>query len=304
MDIQKFEEYTNESDKSSVNEAKMKIKGEPYDLWNDKEIQSKLKNINFNIVGDIDNIMTLSGSKEELDKIKSLFGINEALIGSWEYLNHPGGFDKYLRISGGAQLKKAFKKHIGGKFTDVSQLDEDFFHIPAYKGEELESGQFHNDSNATGWSIFKDIESGANIVNIRQLGIPNNLYYMSSKDKSKVVNESLYPGGTVAGIQYFEEFLNESTKGVAKYLDIIDDSEASIQEIDNAKKKLNKMTLDIKNISVVEFVNDHLDGRYKLTVNKGTGWKITDPSNNRLIIAGTTDNIKLSDVSLAIYMYE
>jgi hypothetical protein len=77
-----FDQFVNEkhstNHKTSINEATMEIKGHAYNIWNDKKIQRELNDIKFRIIGDINKILTISGDKEELDKVKSIFGLNES----------------------------------------------------------------------------------------------------------------------------------------------------------------------------------------------------------------------------------
>lgn len=63
----------------TVNEAKLKISGHPYNIWNDRDVQKELRNIKFKIDGDYNGVMTLRGDESELEKIKDLFGIKESL---------------------------------------------------------------------------------------------------------------------------------------------------------------------------------------------------------------------------------
>lgn len=71
---------------STLTESVLKISGHPYNIWNDKDIQKKLKNIKFKIDGDYKGVMTLRGDTNELDKVRDVFGMSESLN---EALNVP-----------------------------------------------------------------------------------------------------------------------------------------------------------------------------------------------------------------------
>ena len=61
-----------------IDEAKLKLSGPILDWWNEADVQRDLKKIKFKIIGDFGGVMTVSGEEKELDKIKKLFGIDEA----------------------------------------------------------------------------------------------------------------------------------------------------------------------------------------------------------------------------------
>lgn len=100
--IKLFEEFiseqSNAQNESVVTEAKLKISGNAYDIWNDKDIQSKLRNIKFKIDGDWKGTMTLRGDESELAKIKDIFGLDESVISE--------GMSKDRMIK---QIKRALK---------------------------------------------------------------------------------------------------------------------------------------------------------------------------------------------------
>ena len=57
---------------SVVTEGKLEISGPAYDLWNDKEVQQKLRGVKIRIVGDIDGVLTVRGHDDELQKVKDI----------------------------------------------------------------------------------------------------------------------------------------------------------------------------------------------------------------------------------------
>ena len=61
-----------------LDEATLEIKGHAYNMWNDKQVQKELKDINIEIVGQMNGVMTISGDKPELDKVRAIFGIKES----------------------------------------------------------------------------------------------------------------------------------------------------------------------------------------------------------------------------------
>ena len=67
-------------EESVVTEGKLKISGAAYDLWDEKEVQRKLKGVKIKIVGDIGGVATISGSDDELQKVKDILGLNESVV--------------------------------------------------------------------------------------------------------------------------------------------------------------------------------------------------------------------------------
>jgi hypothetical protein len=65
---------------SVVTEGKLKISGAAYDLWNEKEVQRKLRGVKIKIIGDIGGVLTVSGSDDELQKVKDILGLNESVV--------------------------------------------------------------------------------------------------------------------------------------------------------------------------------------------------------------------------------
>lgn len=72
--IKLFEQYIAES---MVNEETLSITGRAFSIWNDKKIQRELNPLKFKIVGNLNGVMTLSGDKKELDKVRDIFGLKE-----------------------------------------------------------------------------------------------------------------------------------------------------------------------------------------------------------------------------------
>jgi len=66
--------------KESVNEGKLKISGDAYNSWNDREVQKKLRDVKIKIVGDIGDVLTVSGNDDELQKVKDILGLNEVKL--------------------------------------------------------------------------------------------------------------------------------------------------------------------------------------------------------------------------------
>ena len=89
--IKLFEEFLNES----INEETLSITGHAYrrvkDVWtSDKKIQRELNPLKFEIVGDLNGVMTLSGDKKELDKVRDIFGLKESVVneGQFSWMTH------------------------------------------------------------------------------------------------------------------------------------------------------------------------------------------------------------------------
>ena len=61
-------------DEATVTEgfSNLKISGPAYDLWNDREVQRKLRGVKIRIVGDIDGVLTVRGHDDELQKVKDI----------------------------------------------------------------------------------------------------------------------------------------------------------------------------------------------------------------------------------------
>lgn len=57
---------------SVVTEGKLEISGPAYDLWNDREVQRKLRGVKIRIVGDEDGVLTVRGHDDELQKVKDI----------------------------------------------------------------------------------------------------------------------------------------------------------------------------------------------------------------------------------------
>lgn len=74
--IHTFSSFLNEA----ANESTLEISGNAYAMWNDKKIQRELDPLKFKIVGDMKGVMTLSGDKEELNKVRVIFGIKESVV--------------------------------------------------------------------------------------------------------------------------------------------------------------------------------------------------------------------------------
>lgn len=58
-----------------LDEATLEIKGHAYNIWNDKQVQKELKDINIKIIGQMNGVMTISGDASEIEKVKAIFGI-------------------------------------------------------------------------------------------------------------------------------------------------------------------------------------------------------------------------------------
>ena len=52
--------------------SNLKISGPAYDLWNDREVQKKLRGVKIRIVGDEDGVLTVRGHDDELQKVKDI----------------------------------------------------------------------------------------------------------------------------------------------------------------------------------------------------------------------------------------
>ena len=74
--LKTFESFLNDA----ANESTLEISGNAYDMWNDKKVQRELQDIKIKIVGDMKGVMTLSGDKEELNKVRAIFGIKESVV--------------------------------------------------------------------------------------------------------------------------------------------------------------------------------------------------------------------------------
>ena len=106
-----------------VTEGKLKISGPAYDLWDDRDVQRKLKGVKIKIVGDIGGVMTISGADDEIQKVKDILGLNESVVTegmSNESKFSPLGYAKRV-ISGEISLKAAMKE-AGISFSNISKL--------------------------------------------------------------------------------------------------------------------------------------------------------------------------------------
>ena len=96
-----------------LDESTLKISGPAYDWWNDRDVQKKLNNIKIRIVGDIGGVLTIAGSDEELQKVKSLFGLNESVVTEAMFsvndLKKPGLIWWYNKKGDKAQVTKIDK---------------------------------------------------------------------------------------------------------------------------------------------------------------------------------------------------
>ena len=62
----------------SVTEGTLKISGAAYDLWDEKEVQRKLRDVKIKIIGDIGGVATIKGNDKELQKVKDILGLEGA----------------------------------------------------------------------------------------------------------------------------------------------------------------------------------------------------------------------------------
>ena len=69
-----FHDTIKRADESVVTEgfSNLKISGPAYDLWNDREVQRKLRGVKIRIVGDVDGVLTVRGHDDELQKVKDI----------------------------------------------------------------------------------------------------------------------------------------------------------------------------------------------------------------------------------------
>ena len=80
MEISTLDDVKNAIKESVVNEETLSISGLVYHQWNDKQAQRKLNKVKFKIVSDLDHVLTISGDKKELDKVRDIFGIKESVV--------------------------------------------------------------------------------------------------------------------------------------------------------------------------------------------------------------------------------
>jgi hypothetical protein len=100
---------------SVVTEGKLKISGVAYDLWDEKEVQRKLRDVKIKIVGDYGGVATISGSDDELQKVKDILGLNEPVsVNVGEYIKTEHGYF-YKRVAGEVGGQEAFVEISKGK---------------------------------------------------------------------------------------------------------------------------------------------------------------------------------------------
>ena len=111
-EYREWKKYLNES---VVTEGKLKISGPAYDLWDEKEVQRKLRGVKIKIVGDIGGVATIKGDDKELQKVKDILGLNEAAKHE-DYLNKVNFLLAGEKLEG---LTGKNNKRIYGEINDV-----------------------------------------------------------------------------------------------------------------------------------------------------------------------------------------
>ena len=106
-----------------LDEATLEIKGHAYNMWNDKQVQKELKDINIEIVGQMNGVMTISGDKPELDKVRAIFGIKES-----EDILDEGAETGWENFSDD-QLKAKFVDYEKRKHDLGAQASKDFIDV-------------------------------------------------------------------------------------------------------------------------------------------------------------------------------
>ena len=120
---------------SVVTEGKLEISGPAYDLWNDREVQKKLRGVKIRIVGDEDGVLTVRGHDDELQKVKDI---------------------DLCCIESVVNEKDDVATHLDN-FEDIVGKARDFFAI----GKELDKGgykkkYFYSDTMAPSYTIEVD----------------------------------------------------------------------------------------------------------------------------------------------------
>ena len=123
---------------SVVTEAKLKISGPAYDLWDDRDVQRKLKGVKIKIVGDIGGVATISGADDEIQKVKDILGLNESVVTEAKDNLYLQLHKKYAEQIKGLKAKKI------KKLTDLVSVQrwsmedrEDYFDMDSKKKKEL-----------------------------------------------------------------------------------------------------------------------------------------------------------------------
>jgi hypothetical protein len=107
----------------TLDEATLEIKGHAYNMWNDKQVQKELKDINVEIIGQINGVMTISGDKSEIDKVKAIFGLKES-----EDILEEGNETGWENFSDD-QLKAKFVDYEKRKHDLGAQASKDFIDV-------------------------------------------------------------------------------------------------------------------------------------------------------------------------------
>jgi len=114
----------------SVNEAKLKISGPAYDLWDDRDVQRKLKGVKIKIVGDIGGVATISGADDEIQKVKDILGLNESVVNE-EYIELMN-IDEPLN-----GLKAAWEQWRSGPATNYEDVPRAYKELEKYVAKWL-----------------------------------------------------------------------------------------------------------------------------------------------------------------------
>ena len=102
----------------AANESTLEISGNAYAMWNDKKVQRELRDIKIKIVGDMKGVMTLSGDKEELNKVRAIFGIKESVVNEASKFKSTKDFLDFLEEIDGMK-ENEIKKIMGKDYIDT-----------------------------------------------------------------------------------------------------------------------------------------------------------------------------------------
>ena len=155
---------------SVVTEGTLKISGAAYDLWDEKEVQRKLRDVKIKIIGDIGGVATIKGNDKELQKVKDILGLEGAKesvtkdhFSEWCKLNEAKSIsredmmkfiEKYMRIAG---TSEEFNGSEGGIWVSGEDSDEykgNLIYSYYSEGKAFELGvnvKWEKELNKRGW---------------------------------------------------------------------------------------------------------------------------------------------------------
>ena len=141
FDIEEWEiAWADAQNESAVTEGTLKISGAAYDLWDEKEVQRKLRDVKIKIIGDIGGVATIKGNDEELQKVKDILGLDESFV------------NEYSTIVETKKMIKALKKAIkaADSFDAIGTELDDLDYREKYQWELVEDDSRFSSNNYDG----------------------------------------------------------------------------------------------------------------------------------------------------------